>query len=437
MKTLRQGGGTATYHAIMAWAASLTVHLVLASAGAVLAASSPAPGLGFREIVRRRVAPLDERVIELPSLSAPAVERGTDRPSAEEPSAGGEAMPRPDSGHAGRGGDDTARAPAINLAARDDEAHLTPLLQSRLDRAQHARHREGDGRRSPEDDTVNEQPMMLTLFVDGSGTRAEQRPYARFDPGAGSLTGGLPRTRGGLHARPLHPSGVGLRPRDASAKGNGDEDAAPGGVLDSWWNAHSGYAANVMHARPFALRGLTASSADERGEHADTADAEQEDTTAERSLLHASTAGGPAGNGKGGEEGPGPTGSGGEEGAGSRARALGAGSGDGAALDAGDRRRSLYRRRVWAKIHGAWSARDFPKQAVLEGKQGYTIVSFTILASGAVVGISTTRKSGFPSFDAKMRAAVMRAAPFGPLPPELGPALPMRHEFIVSNAAVR
>lgn len=434
MTMVRQGGGTATYHAIMAWSASLTAHVALASIGALLAASSPAPASAFREIVSRTVAP-NEHVIELPALSLGAVGAGQ-RAIEKEPSAGGEAMPRPDSGHAGRGGDATARAPAINLAARDDEAHLTPLLQSRLDRAQHARHREGNARRSPEDDTVNEQPMMLTLFVDGSGTRAEQRPYARFDPGAGSLTGGLATERGALGGQPL-PRGIGLPLRDASLVGNGDYDAVGGGVLDSWWNAHSGYAANVIEARPFALRGLTASSADRRGAHEDTADAEQEDTTDERSLLHASTAGGPRGDGVGGEKGPGATGSGGVEGAGSTARTLGSGSGDGVGLDAGDRRRSLYRRRVWAKIHGAWSPRDFPKQAVLEGKQGYTIVRFTILASGAVIGVSTTRKSGYPSFDAKMRAAVLRAAPFGPLPSELGPALPMRHEFILSNAAVR
>jgi TonB family protein len=207
--------------------------------------------------------------------------------------------------------------------------------------------------------------------------------------------------------------------------------------MDSWWDEHNAYAADVLRARPFAHRGLTAASANERAAYADTLDAEQEDISEQMDLFHASTAGGRRGDGRGGELGPDPTGSGGERGRGSEARALGTGDGAGVAVDPLDRRRRIYRRQVWAKIHGAWSPSAFPKEAVLEGKQGYTIVAFTILANGTVSGAHVSRSSGFPSFDAHMVAAVLRSAPFGPLPEGLGPALGMHHEFIVKNPAVR
>jgi TonB family protein len=89
------------------------------------------------------------------------------------------------------------------------------------------------------------------------------------------------------------------------------------------------------------------------------------------------------------------------------------------------------------RIQGRWSADDFPRQAAIDGKQGHTIVSFTVLGDGSVVHVRVTRPSGFPDFDRKMLRAVMRAAPFGPLPHELGPVLHRTHDFVVSNPAVR
>jgi TonB family protein len=92
---------------------------------------------------------------------------------------------------------------------------------------------------------------------------------------------------------------------------------------------------------------------------------------------------------------------------------------------------------VSSKIQSSWSASAFPKKAVLEGKNGYTIVSFVIHKSGSVSGVTTTRNSGYPSFDAKMRAAVLRAAPFGPLPSAFGSSVRVAHPFRVDNPAVR
>jgi TonB family protein len=74
---------------------------------------------------------------------------------------------------------------------------------------------------------------------------------------------------------------------------------------------------------------------------------------------------------------------------------------------------------------------------VFEGRQGYTIVSFVVLRDGSVASVRVARPSGIAEFDAKMVQAVRRAAPFGPLPDDLAPALAHRHEFVVSNPAVR
>ena len=76
--------------------------------------------------------------VDLPSLSASP---GAD--SDDPTHLGGASTPRPDTGRAGRGGDDEVAAPAVNLAPRDDEAHLAPELRSRIDRAQEARTRSG------------------------------------------------------------------------------------------------------------------------------------------------------------------------------------------------------------------------------------------------------------------------------------------------------
>ena len=116
---------------------------------------------------------------------------------------------------------------------------------------------------------------------------------------------------------------------------------------------------------------------------------------------------------------------------------LGDGHGAGTGIDTADARRNRYLRSVWQKIQNNWSARDFPKEAALEGRQGYTIVSFVVAADGSVSGVRVTRQSGIEVFDQRMRAAVLRAAPFAPLPREFGTMLWQSHEFVVTNPVVR
>jgi len=96
----------------------------------------------------------------------------------------------------------------------------------------------------------------------------------------------------------------------------------------------------------------------------------------------------------------------------------------------------MYLRQVMTKVHPLW-ANAFPKWAALEGLQGTTIITFTIRADGTVVSASVSRPSGIPEFDENCRRAVLRGAPYPPLPPELGPSFRWAMPFDVRNPAVR
>src|SRR5262245_5668407 len=112
-----------------AWALSITGHAALVAVGALLVASSlaerDAPVPLAHNALNEEV-PVD---IELPlmidaSLASRAF--GEDTRPTDLPRGGGEGLPRPDTGEHGRGGTDTAQAPAINLADRDDGTMLSP-----------------------------------------------------------------------------------------------------------------------------------------------------------------------------------------------------------------------------------------------------------------------------------------------------------------------
>jgi TonB family protein len=397
-------------HGALAWVLSLVVHasLSLVGVGTIERAGAFAPRLAARPVDPGAAIDVD---VALPAyqVSEPAAE-----PDAPSGTAG---VARPDSGRRGRGGDDDVGDPAVNLAARDDEAHLVPALQSRFDRAQETRRRSTRERRSPEDDRVALEPMLLTFVSDGD---LGQRRAAAGRRGSVGEDGALgPRAE---------------RPRGDDAMAKVARGAAGPRALGAASTTQARRPGTT--ARPHTLAGGESSPADDRGKAADNVDSEQEVMTREPALLRASTAGGRAGVGSGGESGGGKaTGAGGQSGPGSVARPHGAG---GSSLgDGSDERRRHYLRHMWLKIHGSWSARDFPKEAALQGKQGYTVVGFVVKSDGSVSGVRVVRPSGVPEFDARMVRAVLRAAPFGALPTELGRELHHRHEFVISNPAVR
>jgi TonB family protein len=425
--------------AVVAWTMSLLAHFaLLATVGPSLSrrfGSSPLPARAGFEIDIDASEPTPS---EGPGQAAAAPCRGEEcakTPVATTPVQGGDRTPRPDIGRKGRGGTDDSAAPAVNLAPRDDQVLRSPSLMSRLDRSQAPRRRSADRRSSPEDDDAAMRPMILTFVADGPGAREEQRPRALRDPSAGAWRS-PPAARAGLEPQ-LDEADAERRVFARNQRDGAAAPAAGAGITAGAPGSADRASADTAQGRPLVLPGSESSRSTERDGQRDSVDSEQEIHTRTRSLLNASPAGGEAGEGRGGQRGPGATGSGGTVGPGSSASALGDGRGPGAGVDSADARRNRYVRAIWHKIQNNWSASDFPKAAALEGKQGYTIVTFVVNADGSVASARITRPSGIDSFDRKMRAAVIGAAPFGPLPAELGPRLTQSHEFIVSNPAVR
>jgi TonB family protein len=337
----------------------------------------------------------------------------------------------------GRGGTDKAADPALNLADRDDAAFLSPEVQSRVDRSQIQRIRSARERASREDWRASREPMELTFLASGrAGMRPERRRHAEADPSAGGWSRGAPTRIGGSLGAPELAPGVGESSRPAGGAVAGSPHASQGlGVRDGAAGHDHRGSADVAYARPLVAHGTPSIPANVEGRPHDTVDSEQEMASAIQSIVHASTAGGAKGHGPGGEKGPGATGAGGVSGSGSSAKALGTGLGAGTDNSAGDRRRSLYIRGLRAKIDPLW-ANAFPRQAALSGMQGTAIVTFVVLADGSVASARVTRPSGIPEFDENCRRAVLRGAPYAPLPPELGQTFSLAMAFEIQNPAV-
>jgi TonB family protein len=213
---------------------------------------------------------------------------------------------------------------------------------------------------------------------------------------------------------------------------------SPGvGVLRGPVGADHRPAAAVATGRPWVPAGPEAFVAEEKGPAADRMNSEQEVAATIQSLVHASTAGGVPGSGQGGEEAPGYSGSGGPAGPGSRAAPFGAGAGPFTAVLDDDPRVSNYWRRVQGKIDAQWDERSFPRWASLEGRQGWAVISFVILADGRVGDLRIARPSGVPEFDENVRRAVQRAAPFEPPPAIAAASKRWSITFDARNPAVR
>ena len=157
-----------------------------------------------------------------------------------------------------------------------------------------------------------------------------------------------------------------------------------------------------------------------------------------RSIVHASSAGGPPGEGGGGTGGGGEAGAGALRGVGSHAMPLGAGAGDVFDYWTSDPRLVPYFRRLHAKIDPLW-ADAFPTSALFDLKQGTVILEFTIFADGhALVSWPPLRPSGVEEFDRKCADAIRAAAPFPPIPRALGASeLRIRAPFVADNPVVK
>lgn len=432
-----------------AWALSIAGHVALAASGGVLVARGFAPDAPNEALP----PPAGDIPIEM-ELPLVATSSATGSVKLEQPEgridpappSGGEAVPRPDTGSRGRGGDDEVDRAAVNLADRDDETTLASEVRSRWDRSQVQRLRTGRDRSSPEDWRAAENSTELTFVADGVGHRLERRPPAPSDPASGARAAPPASRAGGALPREPADAGEGARRIAAASESGamgGDAAAAGQKLASAGVGVHDGRpgsdhraSAAVARARPLVARAEAAFPANVPGEARDRIDSEQEVAEALQSIVHASTAGGLLGPGRGGEAWPGPAGAGGRRGAGSVSTALGSGRGDRGAPDPVDAMRTTYVGRVLAKIHPLW--RDaFPRWAALEGRQGTTIVTFVLRADGSVASATVTRPSGIPEFDENCRQAVLRGAPYGPLPPELGSSFRWAMPFEARNPAVR
>lgn len=427
---------------------SIVGHLVATGLGGLLVASTLGrkPALPLQTPPAAQVQQDDVVEIDLPAmLDGTRAEKPTPAPELP-PEAlargGGEGKPALDTGRKGRGGTDTAEAAAANLADRDDGTLLTPEVRNRLDRDQIQRIQASKKRASREDWRASREPMELTFVADGPRerpTRMDRRHGALRDPSSGGHERGAPSRLGGARGAAMLPQGFGESPRlpggpfegaDRASAGAGIRDGLPG------WDHRD--AARGARARPMVNEGSPSVPSNAQGRPTDNVDAEQEVASAMQSIIHASTAGGAPGGGTGGQQGPGPAGAGGQSGPGSQSRALGSGHGSGVDQDPRDKRRTEYIRQVLTKLGPHTQSRQLmPPAAALEGAQGVTIVTFTIRADGTVTGASVTRTSGIPELDENCRKAILRAAPFPPLPAELGTTFRWAMPLDMRNPAVR
>ena len=410
----------------LSWLAHKAAEKDAAAQEAALAADPPAPVPANTTIA-----------IELPAVGEGVlVEQAAAVPTGEPPHpAGGAVTPTLDTGKAGRGGDAASPAPALNLADRDERMRLSPDEINRLDRDQLQRLRASQTRASWEDRRSTTHPTELTLVVTGLGTVLDRRPSSPWDPSRGALQSPSANVLGAQVGTtsggdgPSRPGGAVL----------GSNDGAPGlGLPDGRAGSDHRASAPIGSARPDVAQAPVSVPANEHTRPTDDVDSNQEVATTVRSLVMASTPGGPSGEGTGGAGGGGEAGSGGNGGAGSHARPLGIGDGDVFDYWTSDPRLLPYFRQIHAKIDPLW-ADAFPKSALLDLKQGMVILEFTVFADGhAVVAWPPLRPSGIDEFDRNVADAVRRASPLPPIPASLGVrSLRIRAPFVVNNPVVK
>ncbi len=348
----------------------------------------------------------------------------------------GQDVARLDTNTAGRGGTSSVREPALNLADSDERMRLSPDLMDRLDRDQLQRIRAARVRTSWEDRRSTTHPAELTLVVTGTGNVFERRADARTDPSRGALASPAARVHG---AAPGAVADALEGERGSEGATAGSHDGAPGpGLLDGRPGRDHRTSAPIASARPAVAFGPVAVPAAVRALPKDDVDGEQEVATTVRSIVHASSAGGVVGEGTGGSEGSGEAGSGGVLGEGSHATPLGVGAGDVFDYWTSDPRLVPYFRRIHAKIDPLW-ADAFPRSALFDLKQGTVILDFTVYADGrAVVSWPPVRPSGIDEFDRNCAEAIRRAAPFPPIPRQLGASeLHIRAPFVANNPVIK
>jgi TonB family protein len=433
-------GRSVDYRLVAFGVLSIATHLFIVAFGEGLYTRSSRNRVAWAQHAFTRPLFDDPIEVDLPILGPETIDgKLIELPPIVIPPSGGETVPRPDTQGAGNGGQ-TAAETAENLADRQDERSLTTAIPNRFDRSQVQRINSGRERASREDWRASREPMELTFLASGrTAQRHERREVAVHDPAMGARWSGQAAHAGGALGAPPVPAGVTEKPRPEGGTLQGAEDDTLGvGVRDGVPGKDARDQAAVALARPLVTQSTPSIPADTKDKPQDRVDSEQEVAPAPQSIVQATTAGGTAGQGTGGQTGPTTTpGSGGQTGAGSDARPNGDGRGPDLAQLARDARRNDYLRRVVARIRPHFSTKLMPKWAIAEGRGGLAIVSFVIQRDGSVTGVRVSRSSTIPEYDENCRQVILKAGPFDPLPPELGSSLPWSMPFTSQNPAVR
>lgn len=402
----------------------------------------------------------DVTAIELVDDDATAVATGAAgvgefRPGAEK-NREGEA-PRPAGGAAeafvdgerrGKAGEQTGEK-AIHLADRAETKTFVPAPTNRLDRDQHQRVKSGLVRASWEDRRATPHPLDATFVAVGSGNVPERREAAA-DPNRGSqrdaraaeMHGGAVGA-GAEGDDGVHPPAAGHLLDEAapsSALRRGTDGASPGlGIALGAVGTDHRASANSDNARPEVAEGYAAVPAATPGKTTDTVDSSQEAQRLMKNLVQGSTFGSRQdGVGRGGETGVGDLGANGSSGEGSKAGPAGDGFGEVLDWNSRDGRLIGWYRRLHAKIDPLWKD-AFPKEDLLELRQGTVILEFSVHRDGSIsVAWPPISRSGVDAFDKNVAAALRRASPVEPPPAILGrDVVRIRAPFRVDNPIVK
>ncbi len=373
--------------------------------------------------------------IELPQLPEKSALLGLERaePSAQEVALGGPTVARLDQGRAGRGGDGKVHEQALNFAEQDDRITRDPSVMSSLAASQVPRVQAGKERKARENYRASRDPMELTFVAMGKQHLArERRPEAERVASLGLAKGEQRHDQGAALGRAPAPAGEGLKPLETGSDKVGTIRRTLGvGIQGGSIAVAESPAIRNAHARPLVDAGSPSVPAVAEGRPSDTVDSEQAVASRMQSLMHASTLGGAKGAGRGGEGGGGAPGAGGHKGPTQTAAKIGAGG-----AGPGDVERMGYIRAIQSKVHPLWQ-NAFPAWAIAEGRGGTAVIAFTVEPDGTIHSVRVARPSSIPEFDENVRKAVLKAAPFGPLPSALKPRLSLTLSFAAVNPAVR
>jgi TonB family protein len=320
---------------------------------------------------------------------------------------------RPDTGRRGRGGSDTTRSQALNLADTVDGITLERDILSSTSPEQLPRTKTANSRQSWDDRTRDPRPMELILV--SRARKAASAPGVAAKLGVGDKA----QTSAGLSAADGEvPGALGASlPADPGNRGA----------------RRIHVSATITPTRPLVASGQRAVPTTRRGPTLDTVNSTQQVSSLVQALVHASTAGGRPGPESGGQNGPTTPGSGGWSGPGSIASPTGNGTGDELGQDPQAFAYFASLRRKVDRI-----PRDaFPTWAIARGLGGLTTVGLVLLRDGRVAEVRVLRPSGIDEYDRKVVEAVKRAAPYGPVPSVLAAKpLVIRLTFDATNPAV-